>query len=111
MWLDAGKLAAEAGAPDLAERFFRGAVAVAPVLARAHQLLGLDLLVLQRYNEAAVEFGEAARLDPRNADALASLAWCEQHLGRLADARLHVEAALRVDPTHEFARRIQAHIE
>jgi tetratricopeptide (TPR) repeat protein len=108
LWLDAGKLAGQAGAPDAAEPFFRGAVRVAPALARAHQLLGLDLLVLRRYEEAAAEFGEAARLDGHNPDTLASLAWCEQHLGRLTDAHAHAEAALRLDPTHEFARRILA---
>ena len=81
---------------------------VAPALARAHQLLGLDLLVLRRYEEAAAEFGEAARLDGHNPDTFASLAWCEQHLGRLTDAHAHAEAALRLDPTHEFARRILA---
>lgn len=108
LWLDAGKLAAEAGAPDVAEPFFRGAVRVAPALARTHQLLGLDLLVLRRYEEAAAQFGEAARLDEHNPDTLASLAWCEQHLGRLTDAHGHAEAALRLDPTHELARRIFA---
>ena len=108
LWLGAGKLAGEAGAPDVAEPFFRGAVRAAPTLARAHQLLGLDLLVLRRYEEAAAEFGEAARLDGRNPDILASLAWCEQHLGRLTDAHAHAEAALRLDPTHELARRILA---
>lgn len=108
LWLDAGKLAGEAGAPDAAEPFFRGAVRVAPTLARAHQLLGLDLLVLRRYEEAAAEFGEAARLDGHNPDTLASLAWCEQHLGRLTDAHAHAEAALRLDPTHDLARRILA---
>jgi tetratricopeptide (TPR) repeat protein len=108
LWLDAGKLAAEAGAPDVAEPYFRRAVRAAPALARAHQLLALDLLVLRRYEEAAAEFGEAARLDGRNPDTLATLAWCEQHLGRLADAQAHAEAALRLDPTHELARRILA---
>jgi len=108
LWLDAGKLAGEAGAPDVAEPFFRGAVGVAPSLARAHQLLGLDLLVLRRYEEAAAQFGEAAGLDGHNPDTLASLAWCEQHLGRVTDAHAHAEAALRLDPTHELARRILA---
>jgi tetratricopeptide (TPR) repeat protein len=83
-----------------------GAVRAAPTLARAHQLLGLDLLVLRRYEEAAAEFGEAARLDGHNPDSLANLAWCEQHLGRLTDAHAHAEAALRLDPAHELARRI-----
>jgi 4-amino-4-deoxy-L-arabinose transferase-like glycosyltransferase len=108
LWLDAGKLAAEAGAPDVAEPYFRGAVRAAPSLARAHQLLALDLLVRRRYEEAAAEFAEAARLDDHNPDTLASLAWCEQHLGRLTDAHAHAEAALRLDPTHELARRILA---
>jgi hypothetical protein len=36
--------------------------------------LGLDLLVLRRYEEAARELGEAVRLNPRDADGLSRLA-------------------------------------
>lgn len=108
LWLQLGKLAGEVNAPEAAEPFFRHAVGMAPGLARAHHLLGLDLLVLGRYEEAAGELGLAAQLDPRDADALATLAYCEQRLGRVRDARIHVEAAIRLDPAHEVARKVQA---
>jgi len=64
--------------------------------------------VLKRYAEAAAEFAITARLDPRNADALATLAWCEQRLGRVREAREHVAEALRLDPQHTVARQVEA---
>ncbi|HKS24764.1 MAG TPA: glycosyltransferase family 39 protein [Thermoanaerobaculia bacterium] len=76
--LQLGKRAGEINAPDLAEVFFRRAVAAAPRLGRAHHLLGLALLVMRRYDEAAVEFTTALQLDPNNADARAALAYCER---------------------------------
>jgi len=108
VWLQLGKRAGELNAPDVAEPFFRRAVSMAPNLARAHYLLALDLLVLKRYAEAADEFAITARLDPRNADALATLAWCEQRLGRVREAREHVAEALRLDPQHTVARQVEA---
>ena len=82
VWLQLGKRAGEINAPDLAETFFRHAVAAAPRLARAHHLLGLALLVMRRYDEAAVEFGTAVQLDPSNADARAALAYTRAHAVR-----------------------------
>lgn len=108
VWLQLGKRAGSVNAPDVAERFFRRAVAIAPDNARAHHLLGLDLLVLQRYEEAAHEFETAARLDPRNAESLATLAYCEERLSRHAEARRHAEAALALDPSHAIARKVLA---
>jgi Flp pilus assembly protein TadD/4-amino-4-deoxy-L-arabinose transferase-like glycosyltransferase len=78
VWLQLGKRAGEINAPDLAAAFFRRAVAAAPRLARAHHLLGLALLLMGRYDEAAVEFTTALQLDPSNADARAALAYCER---------------------------------
>jgi tetratricopeptide (TPR) repeat protein len=108
VWLQLGKRAGEINAPDVAEPFFRRAVSMAPQLARAHYLLALDLLVLKRYAEAADEFAATVRLDPRNADALATLAWCEQRLGRLREAREHAASALLLEPQHTVARQVEA---
>jgi tetratricopeptide (TPR) repeat protein/4-amino-4-deoxy-L-arabinose transferase-like glycosyltransferase len=108
MWLRAGRLAAEVQAPDAAEPFFRHAVEMRPDQASARQQYGLNLLVLGRYEEAARELAEAARLDPRNADSLSHLAYCELKLGRLADAAAHVSAALALNPNDPVARQVAA---
>lgn len=107
-WLRAGRLASRAGAPELAEPYFRRGAQLAPHLAAARQQLGLNLLVLGKTEEAADELGEAVRLDPRDADSLAHLAYCEVKLGRLDDARTHLQAALSVDPSHTVARQLAA---
>ncbi|MGE5838110.1 MAG: tetratricopeptide repeat protein [Acidobacteriota bacterium] len=108
MWLRAGRLAAEVEAPDAAEPFFRHAVEMRPDQASARQQYGLNLLVLGRYEEAARELAEAARLDPRNADSLSHLAYCELKLGRLGDAAAHVSAALALNPADPVARQVAA---
>jgi tetratricopeptide (TPR) repeat protein len=104
-WLRLGRMAVEAKAPDVAEPFFRTAIALRPDAA-GHQQLGLDLLVLDRFDEAARELGEAARLDPRDADTLSRLAYCEIKLGRLDEARAHVGQALSVNPSDPLARQL-----
>jgi tetratricopeptide (TPR) repeat protein len=80
VWLQLGKRAGELGAADLAETFFRRAMAIAPDHARAHHLLALALLVQKRYGDAAAELTRVLQLDPGNADARAALAYCEQRL-------------------------------
>jgi len=108
VWLRLGRLAAEVQAPDVALPFFQHAVQMRPNQASARQQLGLDLTVLGRYDDGARELGEAVRLDPKDADSLAHLAYCEIKLGRLADARTHVEAALAVKPDHLLAGQLAA---
>ena len=38
------------------------------------------------------------------------LGYCEYQLGRLNDARVHVEAALAISPHDEFARQLAAEL-
>jgi tetratricopeptide (TPR) repeat protein len=104
--LSVGRLTSRERAPQDAEPYFRRAAALRPNLAAARVQYGLNLLVLGRIVEARSELAEAVRLDPRDADALAHLAYCELQLGRAADARAHVEAALALDPQHDLANRI-----
>ena len=108
VWLRLGRLAAEVHAPDAAEPFFRHAVRMRPDQASARQQLGLNLLDLRRYDEAARELAEAARLDPRDPDSLSRLAYCELELGRTADARAHVDAALALNPDDALATQLAA---
>jgi tetratricopeptide (TPR) repeat protein len=106
-WLRLGRFAAEARAPDVAEPFFRRAVALHPDAA-SHQQLGVDLLLLQKYDEAARELADANRLDPRNTDTLSHLAYAEAKLGRLDQARAHTSQALALDPNDALARQLAA---
>jgi tetratricopeptide (TPR) repeat protein len=105
-WLRLGRLAAQVRAPDVAEPFFRRAVQMRPDRADTHQQLGLNLLILEKFDEAARELGEAARLDPRDSDSLSHLAYCELKIGRPADARAHALAALALNPEDQLAKGI-----
>ena len=57
---------------------------------------------------AVRELGEAIRLDPRDADGLARLSYCELELGRTADARGHAAAALALNPGDPLATQLFA---
>jgi 4-amino-4-deoxy-L-arabinose transferase-like glycosyltransferase len=107
-WLALGRLAMQAKAPAEAERFFRRAVAMQPDQASARVQYGLNLLVLDRCDAAIPELLEATRLDAKDPDSLAHLAYCEAKVGRIPDARAHAEAALALDPSHELARQVRA---
>ena len=105
-WLRLGRIAMEARAPEVAEPFFRHATAMQPAHAETRQQYGLNLLVLNRFADAARELSESARLNPRDADTLSRLAYAEAKLGRTADARQHALAALAVDPNDPLARQL-----
>jgi tetratricopeptide (TPR) repeat protein len=105
-WLRLGRLAAEAHAPDAAEPFFRHAVEMDPGSPSGQQQLGLNLLVLNRWEDAAAVLARAAQLDPRDSDTLSHLAYCEAKLGRAEDARSHAAAALAINPQDPLATEI-----
>lgn len=105
-WLRLGRIAMQAKAPRVAAPFFHRAVLLRPDLAAARQQYGLCLLVAQRFDEAVRELAEAVRLDPRNADSLAHLAYSEAALGRSTEALAHARAALAVEPDNTVARQL-----
>jgi tetratricopeptide (TPR) repeat protein len=82
--LRVGRLASREHSPGEAEPYFRRAALLRPGLAAARVQYGLNLLVLGRIAEARRELEAAVRLDPRDADALAHLGYCELMLGDLA---------------------------
>jgi tetratricopeptide (TPR) repeat protein len=108
VWLQIGRLAAAVKAPAVAEPFFRRGAALAPGDAGARLQYGLNLLVLNRVQEAVREFDASVRLNPRDADALAHLAYCELVLGRKDDALRHAEAAIAIAPGHALASAVRA---
>jgi len=106
-WLALGQLGLQLQEPGLAETFLRRAVSTNKALAAAHSQLGLTLNLEHRWTEATIELEEAVRLSPREADPHIGLAVANANLGRLADARVHILEALRLDPASEVARRVQ----
>ena len=107
VWLRVGRLAAEVGAADLAERFFARAVELRKDDALARQLHGASLMSLGRLEDARAELGESIRLNPRDAASFSTLAYVEFQLGRVDDARAHVAEALRIDPKDELAQKLR----
>jgi tetratricopeptide (TPR) repeat protein len=105
-WLRLGRLAMESKAPETAQPFFEHVARMQPNDAATRQQYGLNLLVLNRFEDAARELSEAVRLDPRNVDSLSRLAYAETRLGRSADARRHAQAALAIDPNDPLARQL-----
>lgn len=103
--IEFGKRAAAVGAPDVAERFLRHATELAPHSAAAHGLLGVDLMELQRYADAAIEFEHSLAAEPQNADMLAMLALAEAQLHRDRDSWQHARRALELRPKHPIASR------
>jgi Flp pilus assembly protein TadD len=70
----------------------------------AHYNRGNALAAQEDFRGAAAEFAEAAKLNPNDANAQANWGTALVQLGALQDARLHYEAALRIDPANELAR-------
>lgn len=107
-WLKIGRLASRVKAPAVAEPFFRRAVEMRPDQAGARKQYGLNLLLLGRHEEAARELAAAVRLDPRDPDSLAHLAYSEYQLGRTTEALAHAEAALSLNPEDRMAKPLAA---
>jgi predicted Zn-dependent protease len=110
-WDALGELAIQLQEARLAETFSRKAISVRPDFAAGHGQLGLGLNLERRWTEAARELEESIRLDPLDPSPHIGLAVAEANVGRLADARLQVEEALRLDPQSEPAKRLQLALE
>jgi Flp pilus assembly protein TadD len=105
-WMMVGRLAVAAHDPAAAEPFFARAASLRPEDAAIRQQHGLNLLVLDRLDDASRELARAASLDPRDPDTLSRLAYCELKLGRPADAAAHAAAALAINPGDPLAREL-----
>lgn len=103
-----GRLAATAGAPDTAERFFREASRRQPGDAAVRLQYGLNLLVQNKLLDAEPELRAAVQLNPKDADALAHLAYCQYGLGQRERARQSAEAALVLDEGNMMALAVFA---
>jgi len=79
-------------------------LAIQPDYFDAHYNLGNVLAAQGDFSGAAQQFGDAARLNPNDANAQTNLGSALVQLGRLSEAKSHYEAALRIDPTNQLAR-------
>jgi tetratricopeptide (TPR) repeat protein len=102
-----GDVAADMNALDLAQRFFNQATAAQPDSVMFHDRSGRNQLSQQHFDEAVREFAAAVKLAPQSVDELTRLAFAEFHLGRIADARTHITAALALDPRNATALEVQ----
>jgi Flp pilus assembly protein TadD len=59
-----------------------------------------------RSQEAIAQFQQGVGLDPSDADAQLNLAVALAAAGRKADARMHAQAALRLEPDNARARQL-----
>jgi tetratricopeptide (TPR) repeat protein len=104
----AGRLAAMAGAYDLAEGLLVQAVDRQPDLADAWAQLGFARLFAKRFDAAAPALEEAVRLNPSDAVAHGGLAVCELQLGKRDLALRRARAALAIDADEPLARQVVA---
>jgi tetratricopeptide (TPR) repeat protein len=80
-----------------------------PRLFRRALHLGIALASSNDMTAAVEQFREAARLDPSDAGAQASLGMALAELGQLAEAKSYLEQALQLDPENAmFKERLQA---
>jgi tetratricopeptide (TPR) repeat protein len=107
-WLELGRLASTLKALDIAERMFGHAVTLAQDDGDARLQFGVNLVLQGKLEAAAIQLRSALARNPRQADALAYLAFCELSAGNVEEARRLVEAALAIAPEHPVARSVQA---
>ena len=79
--------------PELAEQYFRLALAADPLAARVHNNLGYHLLKSGRGAEAIVAFEKARELEPGNADTQANLLAARVAMGLPGDGAMGASAA------------------
>jgi len=101
---------ARAGRFADAERELAALVAVEPAHVDALQLMGVVVSSLGRVEESLEWFGRAKALRPASAAILQNRAQSLVKLGRLADARAEIEAALARDPAFVPAQQLLAQV-
>jgi hypothetical protein len=92
------------GQPAAAVGFLGSAARDRPGVAAAHFNLGKAYAELGRFRESGESFRRAAALDPADAEAQAELGDALFRQGRVPEAILSEEAALRIDPGLTLAR-------
>jgi tetratricopeptide (TPR) repeat protein len=106
-----GVIAHQAGRPGPAIDLIRRAIVVNPQVAAFHSNLASALKAAGHLADAQASYQEAIRLDPNFADAHAQLGVLLRSAGdpsALAQAKSHLETALKINPKHPVALRNHA---
>ena len=85
-------------------RALRAAVKADPNDAHAHLALARALMAAQDLPDALTEFGNAAKLDPKNAEGFAYSGWLIRLQGFPDQALILLDKAITVDPQYPDAR-------
>lgn len=93
-----GALLLKTREPEMAERFLRRAIELAPNFAKPHEDLGMLLAETARPEEAVIALQNATRLDPKSEQALMLLGRVLAGLGRGDEADQAFEAAFELNP-------------
>ncbi|MBZ5564182.1 MAG: tetratricopeptide repeat protein [Acidobacteriia bacterium] len=96
---------------DVALEQLSQAEKAAPTDARVRNFRGIALSRLGRGDEAAAEYREAVRLDPRMAEAYRNLGYLEWSRGHLEAAREALAAALKLSPNDTYAHYYLGRVE
>lgn len=102
---DQGVLALKAGNLDEAESAFRAVIEQGGELAQVHNNLGIVYQMRGQHERAVVEFREAARLDSDYPAPRILLGASLLALGRVEEAKVSLEAAVRLAPGEALAHR------
>ncbi|MCR5260030.1 MAG: YcaO-like family protein [Desulfovibrio sp.] len=89
---------------DKAESFLETAAELCPGMKEYLSYLGVARFKGQKFAKAAEAFRAVLKLDKGSAIDLANLGLCEKLTGETEQARAHLEGALEIDPSIEFAR-------
>nr|MCR5259407.1 tetratricopeptide repeat protein [Desulfovibrio sp.] len=89
---------------DKSEPFLEKAADLCPGMKEYLSYLGVARFKGRKFAEAAEAFRAVLKLDKGSAIGLANLGLCEKLTGDTEQARAHLEGALEIDPSIEFAR-------
>jgi len=106
--LERANAAARKGDEEVRVRHLQKALSVYPDYMEAHNDLGVHYIEQHNYAQAAAEFEQAVRLDPRAARPQINLAMAYVMLGRRGDAETAARRAMADDPASENARKALA---
>jgi protein O-mannosyl-transferase len=94
---------AQQGQQELAKKYYRSAIEIAPKWAGARNNLGATLVYQKKYEEAIAMLEEALRVNAQSADAESNLGAALCCLGRTDEAMGHLRKAIQLNPEYALA--------
>jgi protein O-mannosyl-transferase len=94
---------AQHGELEVAKKYYRSAIEIAPGFAGARNNLGAALVQQGKHEEAIATFEGALSLTPRSAEVESNLGAALYCLGKTDEAIGHLRKAIQLDPEHPLA--------